>query len=259
MSAPPASVGAGVVVKNRVLVIIAAGLIVLGGATAFFYVSGPPRVEPARPEPPPVVTPTPARKPDPTPVPSPAVAPRAGAAESSPAATPEASPTTGTLIIESDVPETSVFLDRVYLGNAPVTARDVPPGPHRVNLSASGYDGYVDTIDVVPGTRTISAKFKEIRLDATLAVVHKHAMGSCTGTLHATPQGLTYESSNKDDAFTAPLTGLETFTMDYLAKTLRLKVKGGKSYNFTDPDGNVNRLYLFHQDVDKVRQRLIGR
>jgi hypothetical protein len=173
-------------------------------------------------------------------------------------AAPEPPPTTGTLLIESDVPDTSVFLDRVYLGNAPVTARDVPPGPHRLNLSAAGYEGFVDTIDVAPGPRTLSFKFKEVRLDATLAVVHKHAVGSCTGTLHATPQGLTYDTTNKGDAFSVALTGPETFSMDYLEKNLRAKIKGGRTYNFTDPEGNVNRLYLFHQDVEKARQRLLG-
>lgn len=243
--------------KNRVLVIVAAGLVVMGGV--LFFMSRPSRDEPTR-GPAPIAAPKPARTPD-TAAPASSSAARPTApkpAQPSPMVAPEAPPTTGTLVIESDVPDTSVFIDRVYLGNAPVTARDVAPGPHRINLSATGYDGYVETIDVVPGARTIAVRFKEIRLDATLAVVHKHAMGSCTGTLHATPQGLSYDTANKNDAFAAPLTGLEAFTMDYLAKTLRVKIKGGKSYNFTDPDGNVNRLYLFHQDVDKVRQRLIA-
>jgi hypothetical protein len=236
------------IVRSRLFVIIAAGVVVLGGAAALYYVS---RTPPARPAvspaaPAPVSTPAPA-----SPVASPPVtAPRASAppkpaVEPPPAATAEAAPTTGTLLIESDVPDTSVFLDRVFLGTAPVTARDVAPGQHRLNLSATGYDSYADTIDVAPGLRTVSISFREIRLDESLPVVHKHALGSCTGTLRATPQGLTYETANKGDAFSVPLTDLETFTLDYLAKNLRVKVKG-------------DRLYFFHQAVDKVRQRLIG-
>jgi hypothetical protein len=46
--------------------------------------------------------------------------------------------------------------------------------------------------------------------------------------------------------------------VDYLDKNLRVKVRNGKTYNFTDPDGNADRLFVFHRDVDKVRQRLAG-
>ena len=44
--------------------------------------------------------------------------------------------------------------------------------------------------------------------------------------------------------------------MDYLQKNLRVKLRGGKQYNFTDPDGNADRLFVFHRDVDKARERL---
>jgi len=92
--------------------------------------------------------------------------------------------------------------------------------------------------------------------NATLAVVHKHRMGSCTGQLLATPQGLRYETSDKDDRFDVPLKDIETFTVDYQDKNLRVKVRKGKQYNFTDPDGNSDRLFVFHRDVEKVRLRV---
>ena len=44
--------------------------------------------------------------------------------------------------------------------------------------------------------------------------------------------------------------------MDYQEKNLKVKVRRGKQYNFTDPDGNSDRLFVFHRDVDKARQRL---
>ncbi len=245
--------------QNRLLIIIAAGVVVLGGAAALLYFSRPPAGAPAPA--PPVAARATAPAATPAPASSPAPAPAATPASPKPAAlspTPEPVPTTGTLIIESDVPDTGVFLDRAFVGTAPITVPNVAPGQHTINLSATGYDRYDETIDVAPGTRTISARFKEIRLDAALAVVHKHGIGSCAGTLRATPQGLTYGTTNKNDAFTAALTDLETFTMDYLEKNLRVKIKGGKAYTFADPEGNVNRLYLFHQDVDKARQRLLA-
>jgi hypothetical protein len=72
----------------------------------------------------------------------------------------------------------------------------------------------------------------------------------------ATPQGIRYETSNRDDQFTSPLLDLETFQVDYLEKNLRVKLRRGKQFNFTDPDGNADRLFVFHRDVEKARERL---
>lgn len=167
----------------------------------------------------------------------------------------EFAPTTGSLHIVADVPEASVFIDRKFIGTAPVTATDIAPGPHRLNVSVAGYDAISQDIDVTPGPREIAIAFKEVRLAASVAVTHKHAMGSCAGTLRATPQGVTYETSNKGDAFTVTLADIETFEVDYLNKNLKLKIRKGKTYNFTDPEGNADRLFIFHRDVEKVRLR----
>ena len=59
-----------------------------------------------------------------------------------------------------------------------------------------------------------------------------------------------------DDAFTAPLTALDRFEVDYLAKNLKVKLLKGKRYDFTDPDGNADRLFVFQRDVEKARERL---
>ena len=165
-------------------------------------------------------------------------------------------PELGTLRIEADVPNAQVFLDRQFLGNAPVTAVKVKPGTHTLNVSAEGFDGIAQTIDVEPGPREVAVRFKEVRLNSTVAVIHKHRMGSCKGQLVATPQGIRYDTDDKDDRFTAGLGDLEQFVVDYLDKNLKIKVRKGKQYNFTDPDGNADRLFVFQRDVDKVRQRL---
>jgi hypothetical protein len=176
--------------------------------------------------------------------------------EASPVA---AAPTTATLRIDSDVAGAEVFLDRVFLGVTPLEVSDVKPGTHRLNVSATGFEGISETIDVVPGPRDVMVEFKAVRLNASIRVRHKHGMGSCEGTLSATPDGLRYETTNRADAFSVALTGVEAFTVDYLAKNLRLRVKSGKTYNFTDPDGNADRLFVFHRDVDKARARLSQR
>ena len=165
-------------------------------------------------------------------------------------------PELGTLRIEADVPNAQVFIDRQFVGTAPVTAANVKPGTHTLNVSAEGFEGIVRTIDVEPGPRDVAVRFKEVRLNSTLAVIHKHRIGSCKGQLVATPQGLRYDTDDKDDRFTATLADLEQFVVDYQDKNLKIKVRKGKQYNFTDPDGNADRLFVFQRDVDKARQRL---
>jgi hypothetical protein len=181
------------------------------------------------------------------PVPAPAAAPVAAAA-----------PDAATLHIDSDVPGAQVFIDREYVGVTPVTAANVKAGNHRMNLSAQGYDGIAENVDIEPGPRDLMFKFKEVRLDASIDVVHKHRMGSCKGRLIATPRGIRYDTTDKNDGFSVPLSALEIFNVDYLAKTLHVRLAKGKNYDFTDPERNADRLFVFHRDVDKARQQLKG-
>jgi hypothetical protein len=176
-----------------------------------------------------------------------------------PAAPPEpAAPTSGELHIDSDVSGAMVFLDRKYIGIAPVTAKDVTPGKHHLNVTAEGYEGHSESIEVVAGPATVTVTFKEIRLFETIDVVHKHAMGSCEGKLLADLQGVRYDTANKDDAFTVKFSEIETFEVDYLKKNLRIKKRGGKQYNFTTKAENADPLFVFHRNVDKVRQQMGG-
>ncbi len=249
--------------NRRFLVILA--VLGLAGAVAFFVLTRP------VPKPEVVAAPPPHSAPAVVPAPTPApVAPAAPAPTTSgearrrpaptaavaPAAPVDAAPTTATLHIDSDVPGAQVFVDRVFVGDAPATAPDVKPGSHVINVSAKGYEGVATTITVEPGPRDVLVKLREVRLDAKLQVVHKHRMGSCTGRLVATPQGLRYETTDKDDAFTVTLLDLETFEVDYLAKNLRIKSTKGKRFDFTDPEGNADHLFVFHRDVEKARDRL---
>jgi hypothetical protein len=161
-------------------------------------------------------------------------------------------------VIESDVPDTKVFVDRISLGTAPVTVRDLTPGPHRLNMSAPGYEMISETIEVEPGTRTLSMSFRTIRLEASVPVVHKHAFGSCRGQLHASPAGLRYETTHDEDGFTVAFPDIQTFEVNYIEGNLQLRTAAGRTYNFAHADANVDALYAFHQEVDKVRQRVLA-
>src|SRR4029077_4732751 len=131
----------------------------------------------------PVVTPRPA--PAPAPVEAPAPAPRRAAAPPPAAApapvadAPAPPPDLVTLHIDSDVAGAQVFIDRQFIGAAPVTTTDVKPGTHQIHVSGNGYDQYAQSIDLTPGSRDMMVRFKEVRLDAKADVVHKHGVGSC--------------------------------------------------------------------------------
>ncbi len=171
-------------------------------------------------------------------------------------APPPAASDVATLRIDSDVPGAQVFIDRQFVGTAPVTAADVKPGSHQLNVSAEGFEGIAQTLEVVSGPRDIMVRFREVRLNAKVAVIHKHRIGSCKGELLATPQGLRYVTADKDDGFAVSLSDLDTFEVDYLEKNLKVKLRKGKQFNFTDPAGNADRLFVFHRDVEKARDRI---
>jgi hypothetical protein len=176
---------------------------------------------------------------------------KAEAAPPSPAA-----PATGELHIDADVPDAIAFLDRVYLGKVPVTTKDVTPGSHRLNVSAEGHEGIAQTIEVEPGSQNVMIRFKEVRLSEAIEVVHKHTFGSCAGRLAASTEGLRYETDTQADAFAVSFDRVETFEVDYLKKNLRVKIRGGKTYNFTDRNENADALFVFHRNVTKAREKM---
>jgi hypothetical protein len=181
------------------------------------------------------------------------------AREPEPALEPAApAPVAGpTLVVDSDVAGASVFLNRRYLGVTPLRTTDVTPGGGQLNVSAEGYDGVARSVDIAEtGVTEVAVRLKEVRLDASVAVVHKHGMGSCEGTLRATVAGLRYDTTSKGDAFTLPFADLEVFEIDYLQKALKVKKRGGKTWNFTTRDANADVLFVFHRDVSKARTRL---
>lgn len=213
----------------------------------------PPAAEkPATPAAPATPPPTPA----PTPAPSPARKTSRPAPVAEKPASPGAAPTRATLTIESDVAGASVFVDRQFVGTAPLTLENVAPGAKQISLSADGYDGVSRSVDVDAGVQTVALRFKEVRLDKRIAVTHKHGVGACAGELVATVDGLRYVTTNAKDAGTIPFPALEQFLVDYLDKNLRVKQRGGRTWNFTDANANADALFVFHRDVELARKKL---
>ena len=237
------------------------GLIVIGCGVAAYF-SMPPVEDPApltaAPDPPAL---RPALEEDPEPAaptrvtePDPEVATEAAPPSPAP---PPAARLEPILRVESDVPGAAVFLDRAYLGTTPFETVEVPPGPHRLIVSAEGHDGFARDIEIGDTAVLIDVRFLEIRLDASVVVVHKHRFGSCEGVLHATLDGIHYETT--DDAFSIPLSEIARHEIDYLEHTLTLARRAGRTYNFTDEQDTANALFVFHRDVEQARKRLAMR
>jgi hypothetical protein len=248
----------------RVPVIVGSVLLVLAAGSAIWFLGAPAPPATSRvasPAAEPVVTPpavgeTPSSSGSAPVVPARGAAPRRSAAP--PAAAIEPAPTTATLRVEADVPDASVFIDKIGIGTAPLTIPDLAPGSHRLDVQATGYDSHVETIELEPGPRTITVAFKVIRLDAKIDAIHKHGIGSCRGQITASPEGLRYNATDGKDNLSVTFTDLDAFEVDYLAKNLRVRTRQGRTLNFTDPDGIADRLFVFHRDVDKVRKRVIA-
>lgn len=241
--------------------LVGAGIAVVVGVGVVFLGRG------RDPEPAPLAAPAAApapaavaRKPEPPPAAEPPATRTASPRKSAPAPAPspavEAAPTLATLTLESDVPGASVFLDRQFVGNTPLTLDKLEPGAKRLQLTATGFDSVQKTVELVAGPNTITVRIKEVSLNAKVPVVHKHAMGSCNGMLSATVDGLKYETDNRNDAFTLAYAQAEQFAVDYLKKNLQVKQKGGKTWNFTDKNDNADALFVFHREVEAARKKL---
>ena len=205
-----------------------------------------PAPAPKKTEPPPAAEPEP-RKP----------APKRAAPAPAPAPAAPAAPTTATLILNTDVPGASVFINREYVGTTPLKVDKLEPGEKTLKLTVDGYDGMERKVDLAAGENPVTLKFREVRLNQKIAVTHKHAMGSCEGDLIATVDGLSYETPNKGDAFKMTFAQIDTFVVDYLEKNLKLKQKGGKQWNFTDKNStNADKLFVFHREVEAARKKL---
>ena len=210
----------------------------------------PPRVANPEPSPEPTTAPLTPEIPEPEPVAPPEPAPEPVIEPSIPVPSPAPS-----LRVSSDVPGASVFLDREFLGTTPLEITEVSRGPHRLNVSAEGQEGFAQTIEVGDEPLSIEVRFLEVRLNTQVEVVHKHRFGSCRGLLRADLEGIHYETGD-DDAFSIPLSEIENHTIDYLDHTLTLKQREGRTYNFTDEQENADALFIFQRDVEQARARL---
>ena len=159
------------------------------------------------------------------------------------------------LRVTSDIDGADVFIDRQHVGTTPFESHAVEPGRYRINVAAPGYESYAEDVEITRDLTSVAAVFRLVRLAERIPVVHRHRFGSCEGELMASTSGITYQTAD-DDAFEVGLDGLEEFEVDYLEHNLRIKVRGGRTYNFTDRQENADALFVFHREVEEARERL---
>ena len=92
------------------------------------------------------------------------------------------------------------------------------------------------------------------KVDARLPVVHKHRFGDCEGTLRAVPGTLTYATAHKEDGFRLAFAEVETFELDAEKKNLRIRRRGGKTWNFTTRGDDAIALSTFHKEATRARK-----
>ena len=162
----------------------------------------------------------------------------------------------GSIVVESDIAGANVFLDRNFKGNTPVTITDLQPGEYNLTVSTEGHDIVSRRVAVERTAVPVRVVFGDLvaSLDVRVAVVHKHRFGSCEGTLVATPEGFDYRTDHKD-AFQLPFAQAERFELDYLSNNLRVKVRGGRTYNFESPSEDMDSLFVFRRDVSAFREQ----
>lgn len=237
------------------------GLVLAAGA-AYLLVPRTPAPPADAERPAPVAEPAAAPTPPPAPESEPAAAVDAEPEpEPEPPAEPEPEPEAPpppapiVLRVTSDVDGADVFIDRRHAGTTPFESRTVEPGRHRINVAASGYEPYAEDVEISGDLTSVAVQFRQVRLDERIPVVHNHRFGDCEGELVAGTSGISYRTDH-DDAFEVALDDLEEFSVDYLEQNLRIKVRGGRTYNFTDHQENADALFVFHREVEEARQRL---
>ena len=90
---------------------------------------------------------------------------------------------------------------------------------------------------------------------ATIEVVHKHTLGSCRGRLSGTATALRYEPTRPGDGFDVPRAAVERLEADPRKKVLVVKLRGGRTYNFTEPAGRAEALVSFQKALAKTPAR----
>jgi hypothetical protein len=135
-------------------------------------------------------------------------------------------------------------------GAPPASLARVPASPRASRPPGSGGDKRA-----AAGSPIEAGVGEAPGIPAVIDVVHKHKLGSCRGRLSVTATGLRYEPTRPGDGFDVPRASVERLEADPKKKVLTVKLRGGRTYNFTDARGRAEALTAFQQAFEKTRSR----
>jgi hypothetical protein len=173
------------------------------------------------------------------------------------------------LVITSDVRGADVYLNGNRVGKTPHKATPLAPGNYDVKVVHEGYETFEEQVQVQTQDDSIHAALRpmgaenntpektaataapvDIRgLGESVAVKHKHRIGSCEGVLRSEGEGLRFETDHKD-AFFAAYADVEELSLD--ESKLTLKVRNGRKYDFTEQNDDPEALLAFHERVGEA-------
>ena len=65
---------------------------------------------------------------------------------------------------------------------------------------------------------------------------------------------LTYATAHKEDGFRVAFSEIDAFDLDAASRNLRIRRRGGKTWNFTTRDDASAALASFHKDAARFRR-----
>jgi hypothetical protein len=133
------------------------------------------------------------------------------------------------------------------------TAPAAAPGPGAAPGSPTG-EAAPDASQSEPAPTPAPPAPAASRLDTRVSVVHKHRFGDCEGTLRAAAGALTYSTSHKEDGFQLPFDEIDTFDLAPDKKNLRIRRRGGRTWNFTTRGEAGLALAAFHKEASARRR-----
>jgi hypothetical protein len=107
----------------------------------------------------------------------------------------------------------------------------------------------------VPTPSKSPTQAEAVRFDVAVPAVHKHRLGSCEGTLRASSAGLSYNTTNRDDAFRLPFAEVDQFEFEAERRNLRVRQRGGRTWNFTSRGDDIAALGVFARQVERGRRQ----
>jgi hypothetical protein len=138
-------------------------------------------------------------------------------------------------LVVQTVPGAQVSIDGQPAGqvgsNGRLEITQAPAGDHTVEVVAKPYSDFKQKVTLFPGrVLTITPS-----LLASMAVEHKHVVGSCNGTLIVGQGRVQYQASSPKDSFDYPLTSVKKAGSADSGKGFYLEIAGAKRYVFHAP------------------------